>query len=335
MTGMTLFLEKEKQIMKRMFFAALFACALSAAAFAGEFSPSKEITMIVPSSAGGGSDLNARTIANIVQKDALSPRNIMVVNNGGGSGAVGFTNTFAKKGDDHALMILHSGQVMGSYVNNWDVKASDLTYVAVLAFDNLFLCVRKDSPYASLADLVAASQAAPEEVAVGGAQRGNSDHLAFELLNRETEAQAAYVSFNGSGDVMSALLGGHVDAGIFNPLECIGQIRSGDVVPIACYGTARLGGVFADVPTFGELGYPGVVVVESRAIAAPPEISPAAVDFYVEMLRKVTETADWKNDYIAKNFLDPVFYDAAKTKEFYESQIASFSKAFEGVDLSR
>ncbi len=95
------------------------------------------------------------------------------------------------------------------------------------------------------------------------------------------------------------------------------------------------GGVFTDVPTFKELGYPGIVVVESRAIAAPPAMSPEAVDYYVEMLRKVTETAEWKNDYIAKNFLDPVFYDDAKTKAFYEGQIDSFRKAFEGVDLTR
>ena len=318
----------------RKLLAVAVALSIVTAASAEEFVPTKEITMIVPSSAGGGSDLNARTIANIVQKNNFSPRNIMVVNNGGGSGAVGFTNTFAKKGDNHTLMILHSGQVMGSYVNDWKVKASDLTYISVLAFDNLFLCVRKDT-YKTLADLVKASQAAPEEVAVGGAQRGNSDHLSFELFNRETDAQASYVSFNGSGDVMSALLGGHVDAGIFNPLECIGQIQAGDIVPIACYGEERLTGVFKDAPTFKELGYPGIVVVESRAIAGPPDMSPEAIAIYVEMLRKVSETDEWKNDYIAKNYLDSVFYDAAKTKDYYEGQIEGFKKAFDGVDLGR
>ncbi len=315
--------------------AVLAIVALCSVSFAAEFVPSKEITMIVPSSAGGGSDLNARTIAAIVQKYNLSPRNIMVVNNGGGSGAVGFTNTFAKKGDNHTLMILHSGQVMGSYVNNWDVKASDLTYIACLAFDQLFLGVKKDSPYNTLEDLIKASRANPEEVAIGGAQRGNSDHLSFETFNRETKAEASYVSFNGSGDVMSALLGGHIDAGVFNPLEFIGQIMSGDVRPLVCFGSERLGGVFKDVPTFKELGFPGVNLTETRAIAGPPGMAPEAVAFYVEMLRKVTETNEWKKDYIEKNYLEPIFYDAAKTKDFFESQIGSFKKAFEGVDLGK
>ena len=314
---------------------AVSVASLAIAAAAGDFAPTKEITVIVPSSAGGGSDLNARTIAALVQKNSLSPRSLMVVNNGGGSGAVGFTNTFAKKGDNHTLMILHSGQVMGSYVNDWQVKASDLTYISVLAFDNLFLAVKKDSPHKDLASLVKASQAAPEEIAIGGAQRGNSDHLSFELFNRETKADASYVSFNGSGDVMSALLGGHIDAGIFNPIEFMGQIQSGDVIPIACYGEHRLPGVFKDVPTFKELGYPEVVVVESRAIAGPPGMSPEAVDFYVDMLRKVTETGEWKKDYLEKNYLEGVFYDAPQTKEFYEKQIGGFKKAFEGVDLKK
>ena len=76
-------------------------------------------------------------------------------------------------------------------------------------------------------------------------------------------------------------------------------------------------------------------MVESRAISGPPGMSPGAVAFYVGMLRKVTETEEWKKDYIEKNYLDPAFYDAAKTKDFYESQIESFKKAFTGVDLGR
>jgi putative tricarboxylic transport membrane protein len=161
---------------------------------------------------------------------------------------VAFTNTYARAGDDHTLMILQSGQVMGSYVNDWQVKASDLTYVALLVFDNLFFCVTKDSPHRDLASFVAASRANPEELAVGGAQRGNSDHLSFETFNRETGAGAAYVSFNGSGEVMSALLGGHIDAGIFNPLEFIGQFNAGTVIPLATFASQRLPGIFQGVP---------------------------------------------------------------------------------------
>ena len=316
-------------------FIAAFALAVCFTAAAEDWKPTKEITMIVPSSAGGGSDLNARTITSIVQKYNLCPTGIMVVNNGGGSGAVGFTNTFARKGDDHVLMILHSGQAMGSYVNNWKVKTEDLTYVATVALDNLFFCVRTDSPYNTLEDFVAASKKEPEELAVGGAQRGNSDHLSFELFNKNTNAQSLYVSFNGSGDVMSALLGGHVNAAIFNPIECIGQLQAGTVKPLASLSPQRVGGIFKDVPTFTELGYPEVVVVENRAISMPPDVNEAAVKFYSDMLRKVTETPEWKKDYIEKNYLGDVFYDYKETGEFYTELIKGYKVAFDGVKLEK
>ena len=315
--------------------AAVAVVVLAAGAAAGEWQPTKEITVIVPSSAGGGSDLNARTITSIVQKYNFSPRGLMVVNNGGGSGAVGFTNTYAREGDDHVLMILHSGQAMGSYVNDWKVKTEDLTYIGVVALDNLFFCVRSDSPYKTLEELVAASKADPEEIAIGGAQRGNSDHLSFELFNKATGAQASYVSFNGSGDVMSALLGGHVDAAIFNPIECIGQVRAGEVRPIASLSPERVGGDFKDVPTFGELGYPQVVVVENRAISGPPGMSAEAVRFYADMLKKVTETPEWKKDYIEKNYLGDVYYDEKQTEEFYKELIEGYKVAFDGTDLGK
>ncbi len=318
-----------------LFVVAAFAVVLAGLAAAGDFAPTKEITFIVPSSAGGGSDLNARTIATIAQKYNFSPRSFMIVNQGGGSGAVGFTNTFAKKGDDHTLMVLHSGQAMGSYVNNWQVKTEDLTYIGVVALDNLFLGVLKSSPYRTLEELVKASQAKPEEIAVGGAQRGNSDHLCFELFNKETKAQASYVSFNGSGDVMAALLGGHVDVGIFNPIEFIGQVQAGDVIPIVSFSEKRVGGLFKDVPTFTELGYPNIVVSENRAIAGPPGMSREAVLFYAGVLKKVTETPEWKKDYIEKNYLDPIYLDADQTKDYYTKLIVGYKTAFKGVDLKK
>lgn len=311
------------------------AAFLTVSAMAGDWVPTKEITFIVPSSAGGGSDLNARTIAALAQKHNLSPRSFMIINNGGGSGAVGFTNTFAKKGDPHTLMVLHSGQVMGSYVNDWQVKSENLTYVSVLALDVLFLGVRADSPYKTLEDLVKASQAKPEEVAIGGSQRGNCDHLCFELFNKETKAEAAYVSFNSSGDAMSALLGGHIDAGIFNPIEFMGQIQAGDVRPLVGFAPKRIGGLFKDVPTFTELGYPNVVVTESRAIAGPPDMPPEALRFYADMLKKITETPEWQKDYLEKNYLESYYLGPEETKDFYTKQIVGFKKAFDGVDLKK
>src|SRR5690606_35747153 len=151
--------------------------------------------------------------------------------------------------------------------------------------------------------LLAAVKANPDKVTIGGSQRGNTDHLAFEMMNKYMGTKFSYVQFNSSGEAMTALLGGHIDAGIFNPSECIGQIQSGDVAPVAAFGEKRLDGVFNDVKTMGEHGYKDVVVTEVRALSGAPGMSAEAIAFYDQMVKKVTETDKWKNDYIAKNYL--------------------------------
>jgi putative tricarboxylic transport membrane protein len=297
------------------------------------WAPIKEISAVVPSAPGGGSDLNARMIAMVVQKNKFSPYNIMVENKPGGSGAVAFSQVFASKGDPQTLMILHSGQVMGSYVNNWDVKAEMLTYIATLAYDELLLCVRKGAQFKDIKALIKSGKDNPDTLKFGGSQRGNSDHLSYEMLKKYTGAKLLYVSFNSSGEVMSALLGGHIDVGVFNPMECIRQVEAGNVIPLVTYAKKRIPGVFKTAPSFAEIGFKDVQLTEVRAIAGPPNMPADVVKFYEDMFKKVCQTAEWKKDYLEKNFLIGNYMNAADTKKFFEGQIVVYKKIFTEVGV--
>ena len=293
--------------------ALVLACAASPA-FAWQ--PTKDIEFVVPSSPGGGSDLNARTIADIAQSEKLCPTNIMVVNKPGGSGAVSFAYVGAKKGDNHTLMVLHNGQDLGSYVLNWDVKAKDLTYIATVAWDAQMLCAVAGTKFGKdLKTTIELSKT--ERVTYGGSHKGNTDHLSYIMANNQTGAKFKYVMFNSSGEVLSAMLGGHVNLGVLNPSECIGQVRAGKIIPLASYGAKREGGELANVPTFKELGYPDLVITDARAIAGPPDMSPEAVAFYADMLKKITESERWKTGYIEKNFLGPVFLGPEESRKYF------------------
>ena len=304
----------------RALFCAMVLSVCATAAFA--WKPTKEIEFVVPSAPGGGSDLNARTIADIAKQQNLSPSNIMVLNKPGGSGAVAFSYVGSKKGDNHVMMVLHSGQDLGSYVLNWDVKGADMTYLGTVAFDDLLLCVTADAKVKDIKELIELSK--KERITYGGSQKGNGDHLSFLMTNKFTGSQFKYVMFNSSGEVTSAMLGGHVNIGVFNPSEAIGQIRAGKMIPLAMFSEQRLGEDFAKVPTFKELGFKDLVLSEVRAISGPPAMSPEAVAFYETMLEQVTKTEAWQKNYIEKNFLTPVFKNAAQTREFFlrESQAA-------------
>ena len=286
-----------------------------AASPAMAWEPTKDIEFVVPSSPGGGSDLNARTISDFASSEKLCPTTIKVINKPGGSGAVSFSYVASKKGDNHTLMVLHNGQDLGSYVLDWDVKAKDLTYLGTVAFDAQMLCAVAGSKFT---DFKAALELSKQgRVTYGGSHKGNTDHLSYIVNNMQTGAKFNYVMFNSSGEVLAAMLGGHVDLGVLNPSECIGQVRAGKIIPLATYSSKREGGDLAHVPTFKELGYPDLVITDARAIAGPPDMSPDAVAFYENLFKKITELPKWHSNYIEKNFLTPVFLNAEESRKYF------------------
>lgn len=297
-----------------------------------KFEPKREIEFVVPSSAGGGSDLNARIISEIAFKEGFSPKNFMVTNMPGGSGGVAFADVFNKEGNNETLMVLHNGQIMSTMVNKSPVTADMLTYLQVVAFDNLLLAVRADSEYKDIEAVLEAAKT-PGTVKVGGSQRGNTDHLAFELMNKYAEVEAVYVQFDGSGDVMTALLGGHVDMAVFNPSDCLGQVQAGEVRPVAAFSEERIGKEFSDTPTFMELGYEDVQIGAVRAISGPPKMSEEAIAFYDDVIKQVTETEQWKNEYLEPNNLEGVFMTAAESKVFFEKEVEKYKAIFTEVGL--
>ena len=226
--------------------------------------------------------------------------------------AVALSFAATKPGNNNMLITIAIGQVISSYALNWDVKGEDMTPIAIVADDDLLICALKGR-FKDMND--AMGQARDGKITFGSSQKANSDHLSYLLINKYAKTKFKYVQFGGSGDVMAALLGKHVDVGIFNPSECLGQVQAGTVVPLASLSKNRIPGeLFGNTPTFVELGYPEILSAETRVVLGPPNMSPDAVAFYETLLRKVTSTERWKKDYIARNNLTPLFMDSKQTK---------------------
>lgn len=294
------------------------------------FTPSKNTEFVVPYAAGGGSDLYARILVDIMQKNKLVNEAVMVVNKAGGAGAVGDAYTFSKKGDNHTITTFVSGQMTSSLMNKTAVTYDKLTPIANLALDEYLLGIMADG-YKSFDDFLAAAKAAPETITIGGSGKGTEDELCVGLLAKYTGTKFKYVAFSSSGEVMSAMLGGHIKAGIYNPNECNTQIEAGKVKTIGAFGTKRVAGVFKDTPTFTELGYKDVVFQQFRGIAGPPNMSPEAVKFWVEVFRKATQTEQWKKDYLAKNGLTEHFLEPAEFKKFMDGENKKYADILKDI----
>lgn len=287
------------------------------------FALERDVEFVVPYSAGGGSDTNARFIAKVMQDNKLIDKNILVVNKPGGSGAVGNTYTNSKKGDPHTISTWVTGQMTSALTSNAEVGLEDLTPLATLALDPFLLVVDKDSPYQTFEDFVNAAKANPGQISVGGTGKGGEDHVVFYLTSKSTGTEMKYVVFQGGGEVMAAVLGGHVSAIFTNPNEVVGQLESGELRALGVTSKEKLQAL-NQVPTFAELGYPDIYFEQFRGIVGPPDLSPEAIAYWDGIFKKVADSEQWKEEYIKPNSLTATYKNAADSKQFYEQSLEQY-----------
>ncbi|MHB9098496.1 MAG: Bug family tripartite tricarboxylate transporter substrate binding protein [Syntrophales bacterium] len=282
---------------------------------AGEWKPTKPIQFIAPYAPGGGSDILARSIASIVEAGKFSPQPLIVTNMPGGGTTIGTTSVAQAKGNTHMLLTFISAQVSAPMVVGTTAATyRDLTMISGLALDQQTLVVKQDSRFKSIKDIVEELKKKPNSLVVGGGGMGGEDQMCNRLLERATGLKFRYVSFNSGGECITALLGGHVDMVWVNPAEFMPQYEAKMVHPIAVANETRMPD-FPDVPTFRDAGY-DVTFKFFRGIAAPPGIPAETVAFYEHMMKQVSDSKAWKDNYLKKYMLTPWYLNS---KEFTQS----------------
>jgi putative tricarboxylic transport membrane protein len=279
---------------------------------AAEWKPSKPIQFIVPYAPGGGSDVLARSIENIIKTEKLCPVPLIIVNQAGGSGTIGMTSVAQSPGNVHMLMTFISGQVTSPLVAGKGVATfHDLTLICNLALDEQLIVVKTDSPFKTIEDIVAAARQRPGAVTIGGTATGQEDQMCNRLFERAANIKLRYVPFNSGGECLTAVLGGHVEMIWANPSEFVPQWEAKMVRPVVVAKETRMA-MLPDTPTFKEKGY-DVTFKFFRGIAAPPNIPPETVAFYENMMKRMSDSSGWKEKYLKQYMLSPAWMGS---KEF-------------------
>jgi putative tricarboxylic transport membrane protein len=282
---------------------------------ASEWKPTKPIQFIAPYAPGGGSDILARSIAKIVESEKFSPQPLIVANMPGGGTTIGTTSVSQAKGNTHMLLTFISAQVSAPMtVGTTAATYRDLTMISGLALDEQTIAVRKDSPFKTIKDIVEELKKKPNSLVVGGGGMGGEDQMCNRLLERASGVKLRYVSFNSGGECITALLGGHVDMVWVNPAEFMPQYEAKMVRIIGVANSRRMPD-FPDVPTFRDSGY-DVTFDFFRGIAAPPGIPAETVAFYEHMMKQVSDSKAWKENYLKKYMLSPRYLNS---KDFTKS----------------
>jgi putative tricarboxylic transport membrane protein len=263
--------------------------------------PDQPIEFIIQYAPGGGSDIFGRTIAAMLASEGLSDATLNVVNREGGSGAIGQAYVAGKEGDNYTLMTMTSALVTGPVVLDLEHNFEDFTPIARLAADQLLIVVPADSEFQTMEDLLAAATAEPDSVSWGGTGLGGEDSLLLGQIEQASDAQLNYVAFESGGEVLIALLGGHINVASSNPNEIIGQLEAGELRPLAVAGDERLA-LLPDVPTLQEMEF-DVLFEQARGVVGPPGMDPAAVQYWADTLQALTETEAWQTEYLERNML--------------------------------
>jgi tripartite-type tricarboxylate transporter receptor subunit TctC len=261
----------------------------AASAQAGDY-PNRSVEVLVPASAGGGTDVLTRTFAEAAKKHLPQP---MVVNNKpGASGAIGMGEMINAKPDGYKLaMVIVEITILphlGLSKNTWE----DFQPIARLNADPAAITVRADAPWNTIEEFLAASKANPGGMKMGNSGNGSIWHLAHAALEDKAGVKFNPIPFQGAAPAVVALLGGHIDAVSVSPGEVSAHVAGGKLKVLAIMSDQRLKG-FEKVPTLKERKF-DLAIGAWRGLAAPKGTPPEVLAVLKAATKKAAEEPSFK-----------------------------------------
>ncbi len=263
--------------------------------------PTRNIEFVVPAGNGGGADQMARLIQGIIQKHKLIPTSMVVINKKGGSGAEGFLFVKNAKSDPHKLIITLSNVFTTPLATGSPFSWKDYTPVAMMALDEFVFWVNAETAYKTPQEYLDAVKKEPGKFKMGGTGSKQEDQIITAAIEQQTGVKFTYLPYSGGGTVATQLAGKHIDSDVNNPIEAVALWRAGKVRPLCVFDEQRMPypdkitetESWKDLPTCKESGL-DVEYTMLRGIMAAPDVPADVVSYYVDLLKKVRETDEWK-----------------------------------------
>ncbi|WP_405582161.1 Bug family tripartite tricarboxylate transporter substrate binding protein [Streptomyces sp. NBC_01092] len=261
----------------------------------GADKPLTGLRLMVPNTPGSGYDLTARTVTQVMQDTDIAS-GVQVFNLPGASGTVGLQRLVNEKGNGKMAMQMGLGVVGASYTSKSEATLTDTTPIAKLIEEAGAIVVPKDSPYKTMDDLVTAWKKDPKKLAVGGGSSpGGPDHLLPMQLAKAVGIKPKdvnYVSYDGGGELLPAILGNKIAFGASGFGEFLDQIEAGQVRVLAVTSEKPIDAL-KDAPTLKDSGI-DLVFTNWRGIVAPPGITAEQEKSWVDSMTKMHDSDEWK-----------------------------------------
>ncbi len=294
-----------------------------------QWQPRKPVEFVIMAGQGGGADRLARFIQSIIEKNKLSPKPLVPINKGGGSGAEALTYLKDKSGDPHVIMAtLNSLYTTPLRQPGLGVDIATFTPIARMAEDTFQLWVHSDTGIKTVDEYVkAVKKAGARNWKMGGTGKGQEDSLVTAMLEKKFGFKVTYIPYKGGGKVAKELIGKHINSTVNNPSEQAGFWDAGRSRPLASFTPkGKLKGKFGGIPTFEELGYGSdMVYYMQRSVVAPANIGKDVQKFYVDLFQKVYQSAEWQG-YLSKKGLIPGWLTGQALTDYFVAERAAHKK---------
>ena len=264
--------------------------AVASSAFGATF-PNRPIKVVVPFSAGGGTDIIARVVSEKLSQKLGQP--IVVINMPGAGGTIGGANVARAEPDGHTLLVWHVGMISSAHTNKplpYDPLKS-FTPIGQLSTAANLIAVNPSVPAKNLKELIALAKAKPGELNYGSSGIGGADHLAGELLAEVAQIKITHVPYKGGGPSTIGVVSGEVQFVTGSASQVMTMVKAGKLRPLAVMHKQRIASL-PDVPTAAEAGLPELDYKTWFGMWGPAGMAPDVVAKISAALKEVLDRED-------------------------------------------
>ncbi|KIY21034.1 Bug family tripartite tricarboxylate transporter substrate binding protein [Mesobacillus subterraneus] len=302
--------------------------------------PDKTITVVAPSGAGGGWDLTARSLTKVLSETKIVEQPLTVENKPGGGGAVFMAEYATAQAENNEMLFVNSPPIV---INNLKKEGNspygvkNTTPLAQLTKDYGAIVVKEDSKFKDLESVLKEVKKDPSKLTfAGGSAPGSMDHLISVLPAYEygvDPTKVKYVSYDGGGEAITALLGGNADVIGTDASSVKEFLKAGKVRVLAVTSAERLSGDFKDIPTAKEQGVDAEFTIW-RGVFGPEKMSKEAKAYWEKSLEKLANSPEWKKE-VEKQGWDLDYKNGEDFKKFLEEQDGQVQQLLEALGMQK
>ena len=315
----------------------LVALALtSATAFAQTpWKPQRPVELIVGSAAGNSNDLMLRLIAQVTQEKRLLDVPMNVMNKPGGGNTIAWTYLNQHASDGYYLMMANLNLSVGHLTGTTTFSYRDFTPVSLLYDEYVVFVVRNESPIKTGRDLLERLKKDPASLSLSfSSVAGGANHIAAGLVFKAAGIdikKVRAVVFDSAGKAITTALGGHVDFVSASASSAVSHLKAGTVRVIGITSPKRIGGVFADVPTFREQGA-NTTFSNYRGLIAGKTIPANQLAYWEQYFANLDKDASWRA-HLDKNEWEPNYTNSRDTRKYWDELDAQMRSTLDDLGL--